>query len=127
VAPTYRWRDPPNNRPENELLGVMSIGSHLGVYQGFNWIAHNTTDSYFSNTGLKDGDALTQLVGNEWDAVVDNGYTPAGLVILGASPVTAGSITPGMPRTPSQISNSARYRDSSGASVFATGSIQWMW
>jgi hypothetical protein len=128
VAPTYRWRDPPNNRPENALLGVMYIGRHeMGFWTGFDWVARNVTDPAFANTGLTNGAALRQLVGYEWDGVVNNGFSPRGLVILGASPVTPSTVATGIPKTATQISHTTRYTHASGAQVFATGSIQWMW
>jgi hypothetical protein len=120
MAPTYRWRDPPNNRPENALLGVMYIGYNARYGEAFDWVVANAADPYFANTGLENGSVVSQLLGYEWDGVVDNGYTPPGLVILGASPVTPVS------STDTQISNTTRYTAPSGAQVFATGSIPWM-
>lgn len=128
VAPTYLWRDPQNNRPENALLGVMYIGRQEGgFWTGFDWVTPNVSDPVFANTGLTNGAALRQLVGYEWDGVVNNGFTPSGLVILGASPVTPAAVAPGMPKTATQISHSTRYTHASGAQVFAVGSIHWMW
>jgi hypothetical protein len=128
VAPTYRWRDPPNNRPENALLGVMYIGRQDGgFYGGFDWRVENATDPYFASTGLERGSTLSELVGYEWDGVVDNGFSPPGLVILGASPVTPAVVATGIPRTATQMSHATRYTSSSGGQVFATGSIHWMW
>jgi phosphoribosylformylglycinamidine (FGAM) synthase PurS component len=127
VEPTYRWRDPPNNRPENALLGVMYIGDHGDLFGGFNFIVSNASDPYYANTGLTNGAALSKLVGYEWDAVVNNGSTPPGLVVLGSSTVVPTTIAPGTPSTSTQISNAVRYTAPSGAQVFATGSIQWVW
>ncbi|MES2352821.1 MAG: DUF4082 domain-containing protein [Pseudomonadota bacterium] len=128
VAPTYRWRDAPNNRPENALLGVMYIGDDdFYKYGGYDFVVTNASDSYYNNTGLTNGSALTKLVGFEWDAVVNNGFTPTGLVVLSRSTVMPKTIAPGQPNTTTQISNSTRYTAQSGAKVFATGSIQWSW
>lgn len=127
LVPTYRWRDPPNNRPENALLGVMYIGYVSRYEPGFDWVAANAADPYFANTTLENGSTLSQLVGYEWDGVVDNGFTPPGLVILGASPGTPASVAAGMPRTATQVVHTTRYTHSSGAQVFATGNIHWIW
>lgn len=127
VAPTYRWRDPPNNLPENALVGVMTIGNHGDFYAGFDWIVKNTNDPYFADTGLDKAPPPRELYGYEWDGVIDNGQTPPGLVILGASPVVATSVTSGIQKNPNQIANAVRYTHASGAKVFASGSIQWMW
>ena len=119
VAPTYRWRDPPNNRPENALLGVMYIGRQQGgFWEGFDWVTPNASDPVFANTGLTNGAALRQLVGYEWDGVVNNGFSPPGLKILGASPVTPATVATGIPKTATQISHSTRYTHASGCDRF---------
>jgi 5-hydroxyisourate hydrolase-like protein (transthyretin family) len=127
VAPTTLWRDPANNRPENALLGVMYIGNNSAVYGGDDFSVINSSDPYFANTGVSDGSTFKQLVGFEWDAIVDNGFTPEGLVILGQSVVNATASAPGVPFTPTQISHAVRYTALSGGKVFSTGSIQWAW
>jgi hypothetical protein len=129
IAPTYRWRDLENNRPENALLGVMYTGDDVfGIYGGYDHIVANSADPYYDFTGLNDGDALPGLVGFEWDAIVPNGFTPSGLVVLSQSIVDAKGVTSGLPPgTDTTISNAVRFTAASGAKVFATGSIQWMW
>jgi hypothetical protein len=68
------------------------------------------------------------LVGYEWDAVLNNGFTPAGLVVLSQSPVQPqGGLPPLPPGTNTTIANAVRYTADSGAKVFSTGSIQWVW
>ncbi|MEO8630171.1 MAG: N,N-dimethylformamidase beta subunit family domain-containing protein [Betaproteobacteria bacterium] len=127
VAPTYLWRGPENNRPENALLGVMYVGDN-DASGGFDYIVSNAADPYYLNTGLTNNTAILQLVGYEWDAVVNNGFTPPGLVVLSSSTVDPTSVAPGLPSgTSTTTSNSARYTASSGAKVFATGSIQFAW
>jgi hypothetical protein len=126
---TALWRDPPNNRPENAMIGVMYVGddssNRLG---GYDYVVTNSGDPYYANTGLANGTHLSQLVGYEWDAVVNNGATPTGLVILSTATTNATDIAPSLPPgTNSNTSNAARYTAASGAKVFATGSIQWVW
>ena len=127
VAPTYLWRGPENNRPENALIGIMYVGDN-DVSADFNYIVVNSNDPYYTNTGLTDATAVPMLVGYEWDAVVDNGFTPNGLVILSNSSTSPRIVAPGLPPgTSAAISNAARYTAPSGAKVFATGSIQFAW
>ena len=127
IAPTYLWRGPQNNRPENALLGVMYVGDNDSS-GGFDYVVSNAADPYYLNTGLTNNTALSQLVGYEWDAVVNNGFTPPGLVVLSSSTVDPTSIAPGLPTgTSTTTSNAARYTASGGAKVFATGSIQFAW
>ncbi|MES2355817.1 MAG: DUF4082 domain-containing protein [Pseudomonadota bacterium] len=128
VAPTYRWRDAENNRPENAMIGVMYVGDDDNKYGGYNFVVSNSSDPYYNNTGLQNGNTCTQLVGFEWDGVVNNGFAPSGLIVLSNSTVTPRStVAPGTPITSTQISSAARYTALSGAKVFATGSIQWSW
>ena len=61
------------------------------------------------------------------DGIVNNGFSPTGLVTLGSSTVTPETIAPGIPVTTTQISNATRYTAPGGGKVFATGSIQWVW
>src|SRR5690349_5597792 len=127
LAPTYLWRGPENNRPENGLLGVMYVGDNDST-GGFDYVVTNATDAYYNNTGVTNGTAISQLVGYEWDAVVNNGFTPSGLVILSSSTPAPTSTAPGLPAGQSaSVSNAVRYTAASGAKVFSTGSIQFMW
>jgi hypothetical protein len=129
VAPTYTWRGPENNRPENALLGVMYVGDDVySPMGGYDLVVKNANDSYYANTNLTNGATLSALVGYEWDAVVNNGFSPPGLVVLSESPTNSKTIAPGLPQgTNSSISHSVRYTASSGAKVFSSGSIQYLW
>jgi hypothetical protein len=127
LAPTYLWRGPENNRPENALLGVMYVGDN-DYTGGYDYVVSNPADAYYNNTGFTNGVAVSQLVGYEWDAVVNNGSTPAGLVVLSSSATTPTAIAPNLPAgTSSSISNAVRYTAPGGAKVFSTGSIQFVW
>jgi hypothetical protein len=128
VAATTLFRSPEVNRPENALLGVGYVSDHGNIYGGYDFVVSNAADPYYANTGLKNGDKLRGLVGYEWDALLSNGFTPPGLVVLSQSPVQANSILPLLPPgTNPNISNAVRYRAASDAKVFSTGSIQWVW
>jgi hypothetical protein len=125
---TTRFRSAQVNRPENALIGVMYTGDTDGTADGFDFVVSNAADPYYANTGVVNGDRITGLVGYEWDAVVNNGFTPPGLVVLSQSSVVPVDIAPDLPPgTNTNISNSVRYTAASGAKVFATGSIQWGW
>jgi Domain of unknown function (DUF4082) len=131
AAATTLFRSAEVNRPENALLGVGYIGDSgsESVYNGFDYVVRNASDPYYANTGLQNNDRLTGLVGMEWDGLLNNGLTPNGLVVLSQSPVSA--------RDPDEVlipdgtdqtnSNAVRYTAASGAKVFSTGSIQWIW
>jgi Domain of unknown function (DUF4082)/Bacterial Ig-like domain (group 1) len=135
-AATNKFRSIQNQRPENALLGVM-YGSDLDLYGGYNFVVTNSSDPYYANTGLQNGDQLNMLVGYEWDFIVNNGSTPPGLVILSQSPVQPANLLPTFdepageqtlpPNQDFTKSHSARYTANSGAKVFASGTIQWAW
>ena len=141
--PTDKYRRL-NNRPENALLGVMYNGDRDNLYNtwddiynptygGYDFVITSSNDPYYANTGLNNGDTLNALVGFEWDVTFNNGAAPSNLVILAESPVNATTVddADGNDRsTPSgtpQTSNAVRYTAASGAKVFSTGSMQWMW
>ncbi|HZU24583.1 MAG TPA: N,N-dimethylformamidase beta subunit family domain-containing protein, partial [Bryobacteraceae bacterium] len=116
---TVRFRDPPVNRPENALMGVMYQSQYMNGHL-FNWLPVNTSHWLFGGTGLTDGSEVVRIVGNEWDSVADNGLTPPGLIILARSQVCDYSDGKCGPFFASTI-----YHASSGAWVFAAGSWQW--
>jgi Domain of unknown function (DUF4082)/Bacterial Ig-like domain (group 1) len=135
-AATNKFRSVQNQRPENALLGVM-YGSDLDLYGGYNFVVTNSSDPYYANTGLQNGDQLNLLVGYEWDFIVNNGSSPVGLVTLSQSPVQPSNLLPNFDEPPGEEalpanqdftkSHSTRYIASSGAKVFASGTIQWAW
>jgi hypothetical protein len=116
---TVQWRNPPVNRPENALIGIMYIG-FADAPKAYPWRLSPTASSPLLNgTGLQPGATYgCNLVGNEWDAVVENGETPPGLTVLGTSDVITHV-------GQKQISSTAYYIAPSGAFVFASGSIYW--
>jgi hypothetical protein len=129
-AATTLFRSPQVNRPENALLGVGYIGDTGNVYGGYNFVISNASDPYYAHTGLQNGDILTGLVGYEWDGLLNNGFTPAGLVVLSQSSVPSsglGSLGLIPPGTNDTISSAVRYTAASGAKVFSTGTVQWAW
>ncbi|MBG1271565.1 N,N-dimethylformamidase beta subunit family domain-containing protein [Nostoc sp. WHI] len=135
-AATNKFRSVQNQRPENALFGVM-YGSDLDTYGGFNFTVTNANDPYYANTGLQNGDQLAMLVGYEWDFIVNNGSAPSGLVILSESATIPSTVLPTFDERVGERSlpanqdftkaHSVRYTASSGAKVFASGTIQWAW
>ncbi|HWP28006.1 MAG TPA: N,N-dimethylformamidase beta subunit family domain-containing protein, partial [Chloroflexota bacterium] len=116
---TVLWRDPPVNRPENALLGVM-FESLFDYGQSYPWVVSNAAHWLYAGTGLQNGQPIAGLVGYEYDRVWANGLTPAGLVVVGASPVVD---VDGVRSTAQGVI----YQAGSGAVVFAAGTNYWAW
>ena len=113
---TTRWRDPHGSlpgSPEDSLIGVMyndaqPVDADILIHDNSPWI--------FDNTGLKCGDMLRGLVGYEADRMY--GDAPAGTVRLTHSPYRLADGT-------NDYSDMTVYQAASGATVFATGTLQW--
>lgn len=130
--PTGLWRDPDGaDRPENGLFGVMYVGQDLGRYYPLVVPPDAAADPLWRGAGLAEGAETAigrELVGWEWDAVVDNGRTPAGLRTLAATPVSGDLMSAtGAPGSGDAVSACVAHRRPGGALVFATGSILFSW
>ncbi|MHB8626247.1 MAG: N,N-dimethylformamidase beta subunit family domain-containing protein [Aggregatilineales bacterium] len=136
--PTTTWRDRQGvNNPENGLLGAQYVGDNDLLFFPLQVIAEQAHDRLYRHTGLSALPPHTsarigdQLVGWEWDAVVNNGHTPAGLEILASSPVFGfllqddGNAANGALGT--ATAQVTRYKTPSGTIVFSTGTILWSW
>ena len=134
--PTGTWRDSSGaNQPENAVIGAMYHGYNLGVSFPLRLSSEYTSDSLFRHTGLQNMppdtylDVGTQVVGWEWDATYNNGFSPKGVQILartpliGSLPQDAGKfMTENLQQSFAEVT---RYTAPSGAIVFAGGTIQW--
>jgi hypothetical protein len=110
---TTKWRANPVNLPEDAFIGVM-FGSDVStgdiiVNDASNWV--------FNNTGLQNGSHLANLIGDEVDNLAAD--TPPGTVLLSHSPYQLNGST--------LYSDMTVYTVSSGATVFAAGTIIWSW
>jgi hypothetical protein len=111
---TSTFRNPPVNRPENQLVGVMSDGSF--ITQPSDWVVTNADHWVYTGTGLSNGSVIPDLVFTEWDGLVNNGLTPTGITVL------ASSVVPNnIPAVPSRHESTIYERGN--AFVFAAGSI----
>lgn len=116
---TSQWRDPVLNEPENAIIGIMYSGlTHK--QNGYPWQVSSSSKSLLlDGTGLVPGQQYgCGVVGYEWDHIFNNGATPAGLQVLAQSQTVSNANQP-------DFSDTTYYVASSGAIVFATGSIYW--
>jgi N,N-dimethylformamidase beta subunit-like protein len=135
---TTRWRDPHASRPgdpEEALIGVMynerqPVDADILIDDPSSWV--------FANSGLERGDLLRGLVGYEADRMYDS--APPATLRLTHSPYrfTAASADgtrlarwigaiAGAASATTEYSDMSVYQASSGAIVFATGTVQWSW
>ena len=117
---TTLWRDPFLARPENALVGIMYSSGLINKPLTYRWqVDAQAKSSLLNGTGLQPGHTYgCDLVGYEWDRVFNNGFTPAGLQVLGTSSTVNDSNS-------KDNSNTTYYIARSGAMVFATGSVYW--
>jgi hypothetical protein len=80
------------------------------IAQADNWV--------FAGTGLKDGDKLPGVVGNEYDRVTPERPTPATIEVLAHSPVTC--------KGKKSFADASYYTAPSGAGVFDAGTFWWI-
>jgi hypothetical protein len=128
---TTKWREQPSPVPESLVLGQMyghmvKTPSDFVCTQPDHWI--------YAGTGMKAGDTIRNLVGQEYDRFwPDPSLHPVGVTILAESPVQpnygnpnpAATVSPDEPQPP--VHNATIYTAPSGATVFSAGTIHWGW
>ncbi len=138
---TGTWRDPRfappsagGGNPENALTGTMFVANRND--------APVTVSAAEGKTRLWRGTSLTTMaagtstelaphtVGYESNEVVDNGFSPAGLIKLSTTVSASNEILQDFGNTVgpgTTTHNLTLYRAPSGALVFSAASIQWAW
>lgn len=122
---TVRWRDPPLKAPENALLGEMYNGVVLAGTTDPMVLAPGIVP-FLQGTRLSATSRLPDLVGGEYDSVINNGLTPGTLSVLASSPVVC-SRTSTCADNGTPISDATVYTESNGARVFDAGTFYWSW
>jgi len=139
---TGTWRDPrfsppaDGGRPENALTGTIFMANDTG--QDYSIVIPEADGKmrFWRNTSvatLGAGQSATLPVGTlgyEWDADLDNGFRPPGLVRLSSTTLTIGGalLDYGSSYGSGTLNHALTlYRHSSGARVFGAGTIQWSW
>lgn len=111
---TVQWRNAPLRRPEATLIGVQygcaGVRVPMHLVNARNWI--------FAGTDATDKQNIANLVGVEFDELAGRSFTPPGLEVLAASPVTC--------RGQVYQHVMSYYSNASGAGAFATGTINWI-
>ena len=103
-------------RPENALLGIMSVDWHM---VDFPWVVADSSSWLYGGMNVHDGDLFAGVVGVETDAIVDNGDTPSPIDVVGSAPNIGGAAY-GL-----DVQQSTIYDTAAGGFVFAAGSIRF--
>jgi hypothetical protein len=111
---TVSWRQAPSNDPESSLIGNLYESNPVAGDMRF----VNTGNWMFEGSGLRDGDVMKGLIGNEYDRVTPERPTPQDIEVLCHSPV----VVKGRPT----FSDVTWYTTASGAGVFAVGTFEWV-
>ena len=138
---TGTWRDarfsPPadGGRPENALIGQLFMVND-GDTTAITIPSANGKTRFWRNTSvatLAAGATATMpqgTLGYEWDADVDNGFRPLGLIELSQTTraVNGMLLDNGSTFGPGTVTHKlSLYRHPSGALVFGAGTVQWSW
>jgi hypothetical protein len=115
---TTQFRQHPYPRPENELIGEMY--GDWSDFDGFPYVVVNHEHWIYAGTSVAEHETLSSIIGVEWDSVTDNGLTPAGLEIVGDSPVVT------QVGVPYPHAHASVHYPTPGSFVFAAGSIEWI-
>ncbi|WP_051241633.1 N,N-dimethylformamidase beta subunit family domain-containing protein [Azohydromonas australica] len=139
---TGTWRDPrfsppaDGGRPENALTGTIFMNNDTGSSYAIKVPAADGKMRFWRNTGIATLAAGTTatlptgVLGYEWDADLDNGARPPGLIRLSQTTLTTGGALLDYGSTFGTGTVTHRltlYRHASRAWVFGAGTIQWSW
>ncbi len=127
---TTKWRELPSPEPEAAVIGQMA--GHIVLAPG-DFVCSVPDHWLFARTGMKAGDSIKRLVGQEYDGFWAQ-YAPPNTQILSTSPVRSNvvqsvSVYGPLPSADPTVdaANATIYTAPSGATVFAAGTIQWSW
>jgi uncharacterized repeat protein (TIGR01451 family) len=115
---TNLWRDNTCVASEETFIGVQYVEDPVNT----DLVVADQTSWVLAGTGLTNGATLPGLIGYEADGELA-GNSPAGTAIVMHSPIPV--LNPDAQKYP--FSDMTAYTASSGATVFATGSMQFSW
>ncbi|WP_157268079.1 N,N-dimethylformamidase beta subunit family domain-containing protein [Azohydromonas aeria] len=139
---TGTWRDPrfsppaDGGRPENALTGTAFMNNWTGSSYAIRVPAADGKMRFWRHTSIATQAAgavatlPTGVLGYEWDADLDNGARPLGLIRLSQTSITSNGklLDWGSSYGNGTVTHHLTlYRHASGARVFGAGTIQWSW
>jgi len=110
---TTSFREAPAANPESSLIGNYYECNPVKA----DWVVGDASAWMFEGSGFKNGDKVTNMVGNEYDRVTPGVPTPENIQVLSHSPVTC--------KGKKSFADSTWYSAPSGAGVFSAGTFGW--
>jgi hypothetical protein len=111
---TNDYREPPAPNPESSMTGVLYESNPVDAA----YVVASPDSWVFAGTGVQKGTSITGLVGIEYDRVNPVYPVPRPIEVLAHSPLTCRGVN--------SYSDTAYYTTTSGAGVFATGTMRWV-
>jgi hypothetical protein len=135
---TVTWRDSLLGRPEQQLVGVMYTSYMDADNPASTYVIQNSQTTsgqlIYGGTGLIDGSSVPGVLGYEFDAQFTNFNTPvtntdpaSKTAVVGGTYALVGKSLYKDAYNNSGYANSSIYQVTSGAWVFAAGSMYWNW
>jgi hypothetical protein len=124
ASSTVRWRDPPVDRPEQQLIGVQFTSEQPDGAAPAPFVPIGTDNTLYQGSPASAGRAMGHVIGYETDRQFDTeplpNFVPRTYALLSDSPYldVHGRL---------DHQNSVIYQAGSGAWVFGAGSIEWSW
>ncbi|NCY15883.1 MAG: hypothetical protein EBX39_03780 [Actinobacteria bacterium] len=110
---TTSFREAPAANPESSLTGSYYECNPVSA----DWVVADASAWMFEGSGIRNGDHMPKMVGNEYDRVTSGVPTPTNIQVIARSPVTC--------RGMNSYADSTWYSTPSGAGVFSAGTFGW--
>ncbi len=110
---TTSFREAPAANPESSLTGSYYECNPVTA----DWVVADASAWMFEGSGLRNGDRMAKMVGNEYDRVTSGVPTPSNIQVIARSPVNC--------RGRNSYADSTWYSTPSGAGVFSAGTFGW--
>ena len=110
---TASFREAPAANPESSLTGSYYECNPVSA----DWVVADASAWMFEGSGIRNGDRMPKMVGNEYDRVTAGVPTPANIQVIARSPVNCKGLN--------SYADSTWYTVPSGAGVFSAGTFGW--
>ena len=110
---TTSFREAPAANPESSLTGSYYECNPVSA----DWVVADASAWVFEGSGIRNGDRMPKMVGNEYDRVTAGVPTPPNIQVIARSPVNCKGLN--------SFADSTWYSAASGAGVFSAGTFGW--